>query len=59
MRSSSAGAAPLYGTWTNFTPVLLISISIARCAGVPLPELAKESLPGSRRAASRKFSNDV
>src|SRR5690242_11636397 len=46
VRSSSAGAVPLYGTWTILMPVIIIRSSVERCADAPTPLEAKESWPG-------------
>ncbi len=46
MRSVSAGALPLYGTWDICTPVIDLNISPERWIELPAPEDAKLSLPG-------------
>ena len=37
IRSVTAGALPLYGTWISFVPVIDLNSSADRCCGVPLP----------------------
>src|SRR5262249_44769202 len=50
--SLSAGAAPLYGTWTTSMPAALLNSSIATWSWLPTPADALLSLPGCRLAAA-------
>ena len=47
-----AGAPPLYGTWTTFTPAMTLNISPAMWKPLPLLAEAKLSLPGCALASA-------
>src|SRR3954464_577475 len=49
MRSLSAGALPLYGTWRAFSPAIELNSSDTRCAVAPVPEEEKVYLSGFER----------
>ncbi|MNI74016.1 hypothetical protein D3C77_564100 [compost metagenome] len=40
IKSLEAWAAPLYGMWVSLMPAAFCNCTAARCATVPLPELA-------------------
>ena len=46
MSSTSAGPAPLNGTWSMSHPVIDLNSSPDRCTEVPLPEDAMLIFPG-------------
>ena len=56
MTSCSAGAGPLYGTWSRSTLAVLFSSSPHRWLVEPLPPEAKESAPGFAFASARTSS---
>jgi hypothetical protein len=51
-RSLSAGALPLYGTWTMSTLAVVFRSSPDRCAPAPAPPEANWSCPGLAFAAA-------